>query len=518
MRYGLNFFVVALLGLGSAQSAESERKIAIIGAGPAGSSAAYHLKNFASHAGVHINITLFEKTDRIGGRSLTVNAFNDPTQRVELGASIFVQVNHILFASFAEFGLSPRTPGSDTEPVMGIWNGDRFVFTVDQRLPDWWNKLKVILKYGFMAPKRTEDLTGATISKFLQIYNAPFFPFTSLTQRVNELALDAATSTTGEKFLEANKIGNDFAGEVIQAAVRANYVANLADIHGLDALVSLSTEGAMSVQGGNWQIFHEMAHRSGARILLNTTAVAVEKSQGKYTVKTSSGSTPGNPTAYPVEFDNVIIANPLQLSGMSVAEGVLQKHIETVNYANLHVTLFTSPRRFNPQFFGLPASQQAPGVILTTLAETDYANSEIDSVGKAGFFSLMSQGQAINPQTGKKEYIYKIFSPEAVTPEFLSRLLGGAVPATFTGGNSPISWYHSHVFNALPKAVPRTSFQDHVVGQGVYYTSAIEPFISTMETSALMGKNVARLIIDDMMGTSSGGPVKVSEEQSVLGT
>lgn len=33
-------------------------------------------------------------------------------------------------------------------------------------------------------------------------------------------------------------------------------------------------------------------------------------------------------------------------------------------------------------------------------------------------------------------------------------------------------------------------------GAGIWYTSGIEAFISTMETSSLMGKNVARLVLD----------------------
>jgi prenylcysteine oxidase/farnesylcysteine lyase len=44
------------------------------------------------------------------------------------------------------------------------------------------------------------------------------------------------------------------------------------------------------------------------------------------------------------------------------------------------------------------------------------------------------------------------------------------------------------------------TFQDPVIRDGLYYTSGIESFISTMETSALMGMNVARLIADDMLG------------------
>jgi prenylcysteine oxidase / farnesylcysteine lyase len=44
------------------------------------------------------------------------------------------------------------------------------------------------------------------------------------------------------------------------------------------------------------------------------------------------------------------------------------------------------------------------------------------------------------------------------------------------------------------------TFEDSELGKGFYYTSGIESFISTMETSALMGKNVAQLIMDDFLG------------------
>lgn len=70
----------------------------------------------------------------------------------------------------------------------------------------------------------------------------------------------------------------------------------------------------------------------------------------------------------------------------------------------------------------------------------------------------------------------------------------------------PISWYYPHVFNSYPKAFPRVTFQEPVIRDGLYYTSGMESFISTMETNALMGMNVARLIVDDILaGTESVG-------------
>lgn len=46
------------------------------------------------------------------------------------------------------------------------------------------------------------------------------------------------------------------------------------------------------------------------------------------------------------------------------------------------------------------------------------------------------------------------------------------------------------------------TFQDPVLADGLYYTSGMESFISTMETNALMGMNVAKLIVDDMLGAA----------------
>lgn len=68
----------------------ASRNVAIIGAGSAGASTAYYLRKFSDLAGLPINITVFEREAYIGGRSTTVDVFDDPSLPIELGASIFV--------------------------------------------------------------------------------------------------------------------------------------------------------------------------------------------------------------------------------------------------------------------------------------------------------------------------------------------------------------------------------------------------------------------------------------------
>lgn len=287
----------------------------------------------------------------------------------------------------------------------------------------------------------------------------------------------------------------------------------------------------MSVHGGNWRIFEQMVKNSGAAIYHNTTVASIafaakkktSSSAPKYEIATtatgSSLSSSAEPVLVDTEFDDVIIASPWQFSNIEAGEGVIKHTIEEIPYTKLHVTLFASPFKLHPEFFKLPPGSKSPSNVYTTLAEGEEPKEGADGVGRTGFYSVSTLRTGVNPKTNKTEFVYKIFSPKPVTPQFLSDLLGVDVPETFTtttttaapateGGDDdnrgvePISWYYPHWFYSYPIELPRVTFQDPILGSGLYYTSGIESFISTMETSALMGMNVARLIVDDAAGIS----------------
>lgn len=175
------------------------------GAGAAGSSTAWHLQKFATKSGIKTNITVFERSSYVGGRSTTVNAYGNPLERVELGASIFVEVNTILKNSSETFGLKPKQSETENSEVLGIWNGEKFVFTQEAGGYEWWKTVKILWKYG-LAPIRTQRLMQSTIGPFRKLYEAPFFPFRSLSDRAHDLGLTSVTSMTGEQYLAANKV------------------------------------------------------------------------------------------------------------------------------------------------------------------------------------------------------------------------------------------------------------------------------------------------------------------------
>jgi len=472
-----------------------------------------------SEADLSINITVFERNPYIGGRSTTVNAHDDPSQPVELGASIFVSVNRNLASACEAFNLSTssnaRGPHSNTEPgeTLGVWNGREFVFTQrleENRWGSWWSTTKLLWRYGW-APVRTVKLMKKVVGQFLMMYEEPHFPWISLSEVVNDVGLTGVTASTGEQYLAQNGIGELFAKEIVQASTRVNYAQNLPSIHGLEAMVCMATDGAMAVEGGNWRIFEEMLKAADADVRLNTAVTDVRLgSDGSYTV--SSKSPPSTSEALPLDemYDTVILAAPYQFTSINF-EPAPPRIPDEIPYVELHVTLLSSPHLLSPTFFSLPPNAAVPQVILTTLQPGERPGLGPHGVGVAGFFSLSTLGIAKNPHTDppRDEYLYKIFSPDPVSPSFLRNIFnlddpsepghGGRDSAEDLDGEinqDDVSWIYRKMWRSYPYLYPRATFEEVRLDENLWYTSGIESFISTMETSSLSGMNVARLVAE----------------------
>ncbi|KAK5102014.1 hypothetical protein LTS08_004474 [Lithohypha guttulata] len=515
--------------LDSAQSPQPYR-IAIIGAGAAGSSTAYHIRKFAQHD-VPINITIFEAENHIGGRTTTINALNDPRYPVELGASIFVEINQILYNATREFGLSATSredEGTGSAYDLGVWDGTNFVFTLsngDERsglkgtLDGWWNMAKIIWRYGLSAV-RLQSIRNSVIGRFLRMYDDAF-PFQDLGEVLREVDLLPVTGETGPELLKAAGVGERFSREVIQASSRVNYAQNLADFHGLETMVCMSTEGGMSVEGGNWRIFDRMVKEAEAGIHLGAKVHRVETlPNGKSTISYNKSN------AHQIDesgFDVVVLAAPYNSSWLTLSPSPSWKPGK-VDYVSLHVTLFTSPFRPDPAFFGLKSDQDhlVPDTIFTTLppdTDPDSLGRGVHGVGPTTFWSL-STLRTINPTTdtyippsvlsghipaenlisptnnnltspiwprrapNDKQYVYKIFSPAPLTAEYLIDLFGWCTHPSLpellrrddcttatnhhnTSKHHSISaiphallpWHHEKQWNSYPYMTPRTDFE-----------------------------------------------------------
>lgn len=153
-----------------ASAVSQPRRVAIIGAGIGGTSAAYFLRTRAADVEIHV----FEKTDRVGGRieAVQLDLSEGETKKkkkksVELGASIFHAQNRLVrdFAAALELPVTrqfdqngklvvdnakaeqrkKKKDGDDSfdEGVMAIWDGKQVKWRSYAGHP-WMNTLSLL--------------------------------------------------------------------------------------------------------------------------------------------------------------------------------------------------------------------------------------------------------------------------------------------------------------------------------------------------------------------------------------
>lgn len=490
--------------------------IAIIGAGAGGASTSFYLSELCPSSdsllkepsdgggggGGKLDMTLYEAGPYVGGRSTVVTMMGD--REIEVGASIFVDVNMNLMQASKLFNLT-LTPHSTIKQEQdardgsfGIWDGEEMVYS-DFSTSRPASFAKLIWRYGFLGPLRAKSHVKSCLSKFLKIYSLP--AFRSITELASQLDLLPLLNSTGwESFTDSTSsqeatslpsYKNKFLSEVVSAATRVNYAQELTSLHGLMSAVSFVTEAeTYSIQGGNRQIFAKMAESSGATLSLNTTVSSISRTPPIDGRRMNRGNwRVCHDTAEDVrgsvcrDFDQVVLAAPHTLSTIRFDPPL---SLLPVEYVTLHVTLVASKTaRLAGSYFGGSSSRhhRRRGVPQTVLTNSPRAE-----------FQSISVVDAVNGT-----FIYKIFSLTRVSQDLLDRLF--AAPGGGDGGGGESSETkaefeetYRHEWQAYPRGLPTTQFDEVEIMDGLYYLNGIERFISTMETATIAGKNVARLL------------------------
>ncbi|KAL1664030.1 Prenylcysteine lyase-domain-containing protein [Schizophyllum commune] len=444
-------------------------RIAIIGAGAGGSSAAFWIAKAKERFGLEVEVDVYERESYVGGRSTTVYPYNDTTlPAVELGGSIFVEANKNMWRASQEFNLTLKD-FNDKDSTMGVWDGTSILFSAGD---GWWDNAKLLWRFG-VAPLKAKWITDDIVRKFLRLYSYDHPKWDNIRDLAEQLGVAQLVEDTGEDFFRGKGVSEKFVFELIEAATRVNYGQNVDDLHAFGATVSMATNGATGIQGGNYQIFEQFLNYSGANVYLNTPVTSISDSQTFWTVRTA-----GSAKAYKA----VIFAAPIHSSGIAInAPNTVE--IPDVPYVRLHVTLLstTSPRP-NPAYFNAKV-EEVPSMILTTY---DGARNN----GAVPEFNSLSYHGAIR----EGEWVVKIFSQQEISDEWLSE--------TFLG---QVGWVYRRQWDAYPKLLPNSPMPPVKLDTNFYYVNAFEPFISTMETETVAARNVVDLLLNEAFGASICG-------------
>lgn len=225
---------------------------------------------------------------------------------IELGASIFVRVNKNLWRASDEFNLT-RLNFEEEDSTMGIWDGQNFLLTVSLPLtllirPNYvfssdrkrrlsqqlvehaQSHLEIWLCCPYsdkedvrnegLASMSFENLWGFSVNTVLNQFVQLYSPEAPKWDNISSLAssfewTDMHTQTT-LGYLDNLEVSQKFTREFVEAATRVNYGQDVDNIHALEGLCSMAAEGAVGIQGGNFQIFEQFLFRSKANLYLST--------------------------------------------------------------------------------------------------------------------------------------------------------------------------------------------------------------------------------------------------------
>lgn len=456
--YVLDFISLLLCVLGVSQ-ARDQPHICLIGGGVASASTAHFLTS--PPLTPTPRITLFEKTDKLGGRVSTLHIrHGNKTTSVEAGASIIAGDNRLMAHFASLLNLSRKEPPGGS---LGLWTGTSFAVRTYTDKP-LRSMAAFVMRYG-LSLLRMRRFVKDMLFRYAKLYpqNGQSWPACVTVEALFERC-QGLFNLTQVDFppVIAEYLSERFAKEMVSAVTRVNYGQDVSQMNGLAGAVALAGSGSdlWAVKGGNAQVIEGLLQLAGVDVLLGTPVVRIQLSENRsasnYSVFTERGK---------YACDAVVLGVPYELAGIALSKETTSKLNVGRKFHRTHATFVKG--FLNTETFG----ENPPDSVLTV----EGANEPFMSVGK------QARGDDLNEIP-----LFKVFSREPLGEAAYRRI--------FQEGIEIIAEYP---WLAYPDFAPPEQFASFDVDprNGAFiYTSPIESAGSAMEMSAVSGANAAALV------------------------
>ena len=395
--------LTALGGLAAPARGAGGPKLVVVGAGLAGLSAAYSLKNAGYSAEVH------EASDRIGGRCWTLRGAFAEGQIAEHGGELIDQGHTATRHLAAELGLKLdnllQAEQNGTE-LLGYFDGARYSYAeMTDDIKAAWQKI-----HSDVSAASYPTTFESSTPRGRQLDNM------SIVQWINETFPGGITSRIGQ---------------LLDVAYNIEYGAECTDQSSLNLLYLLGYRGQgqfrifgesnekYRVAGGNDQITDRLAARLAGQITTGSELVAVKRnSSGTFTLTFRQGAGTKTVTA-----DKVVLALPFSILRSSVdlsRAGFEPRKLATIREQGMG-TNSKLHLQFSSRFW------QAQGSNGETFADTGYQNTWDVTRAQAGKSGILVDytGGAVGASFGSG-------TPDSRARQFLAQLepvLPGATKA-----------------------------------------------------------------------------------------
>jgi len=439
-------------------------KIAVIGAGIGGTSAAFHLSESLPNA----EISVFE-SGKVGGRLATVQIGG---REYESGGSIIHPANRLMTDHLKQCGFEKA--GSHEADAFSIVSGGKVVF---QDIPGIWSTIKMVLRYGLWSLTKMENYVNTIVENFGTIYakldQGDAFVNTGelldgmspvSKKGVNSHEMQNLTKISLKGKLMSLSLSDDLISELATIATKVNYGQFLDKMHAFVGTVSLAgvQGGLWRVQGGNYKIPECLLQQSGAS-RRSAKVERVVSAGDKYQLHWTTNNTE--------IFDIVVLAAPMT-SDKEDLELVLPKPVKFPGKYQRTIAYFVEGT-LNNALFGFGEDFVATSNIFF-----------IDDAEPISSISLLTPVDYKETRDTSVPKVYKIFSRDPLSREDFGKFF------SHVESHITVDWLAYPDYETFP-GLELGDFQIH---DNLYYLSNVEWAASAMEMSAIAGKNIANVI------------------------
>ncbi|KAL5330516.1 hypothetical protein ACEPPN_000033 [Leptodophora sp. 'Broadleaf-Isolate-01'] len=511
------------------EKTSTRKRVAVIGAGLAGATAAYYLRDSIREF-EDIDITIFESSQQIGGRFKSVKYRG---RTIEIGAPATSTHDWCFLRAMRDVGLAPKEPDWEwkfhRKRTVGVWNGEGFVNTGphEPQCSTWWELMRMVWRDGrtvwllrkvsppvWMEIGKMMWKYGLSPWKFHRVvsldlkawdnFGADLYPwqrhtFVSLTSELEKAGLPGQALGSAGSYFRSLNLSTAFLDEVIEPYARARFGQNLDDVRGIAAEIAYREffSRGMAVSDGNARLVDRLITLSKADLNLNSRIKEIRNGHSKrYNLVAEPSSPETTVVEQWEEFDAVVIATPLQLSGIVFGGSLNIKQRQELRppFLERHITHFASEHYPSPNFFNLSSKTCLPNSILTTANNPHipdiFSIDSIDSlirIDRTGCSppSASRPGDPDDCDTVIHEGIFRIISSDTIHNQTLFKMIG-------CPSDCQLPFLHRQAWPFItPAYVGRLFPTDDVeLAPSLYYTGGGDDILSSLEMNCRMGFNV----------------------------
>ncbi|ORY64385.1 uncharacterized protein BCR38DRAFT_485542 [Pseudomassariella vexata] len=479
--------------------------VAIIGAGPAGVSAAYHLRAFEVSEKFKLNITVLESAPSIGGRLALIDSrgeraipYDDPAQdpisAEDIAGPALMWDNPLFTKASEKFPWDKVDFDELPSSEVGYYDGKHLVSRSTRpydKTPTWsWAWFHQVFQYGASVWKTQEIVREVDLRQKLR--GLP--TIRTVHELLSSLGIDRKAHESSTETLHNHDISQLYRDEVVAPRVQRVLGQRLDDITGLALSMALAKEDRVnSHTGGDFlETLERILRRADATVLTSSTVTGIKyeelNEKSAWLVESVHGTS--NLTQYGA-FDHVILAAP------GAEKNALHRYdtnaFELPGHRSVHVEFFISSTRIDPLAFG----------------ESDALHDQIlfiqklDQIGLfQGVHEIAYVREIVRRHDGVDivEHLYRCVSDHYVTDLLLHSLPFAKDGASSEEKAQGITWtYQTRIESAYPLLYPKTSFPPFRLSEdGLWATSAMYAVGSTVDFSWLAGKTVAEQMISTL--------------------